>query len=94
MKVRFSALALAELDTILADIRAENPRAAERFDERVQRIVERIAQFPESAQELHQRPGVRRVPLVRYPHQIYYAVIDGEVMILRIIHGARRNPWD
>jgi plasmid stabilization system protein ParE len=94
MKVRFSKLALTELDTILVGIRADNPPAAARFEERVQRVVERIAQFPESAQELVQRPGVRRVPLVRYPHQIYYALINGEVMILRIIHGARRNPWD
>jgi hypothetical protein len=32
MKVRFSKLALAELDLILSDIRSENPHAAARFD--------------------------------------------------------------
>ena len=94
MKVRFSKLALAELDAILAEIRADNPGAAARFDERVRRIVERIAQFPEGAREVEKRPGVRRVPLVRYPYVIYYAMIEGDVMILRLVHGARRNPWE
>jgi plasmid stabilization system protein ParE len=60
----------------------------------VGRVVERIAQFPEGAQEVEKRPGVRRVPLVRYPYVIYYMVIESDVMILRFIHGARRNPWE
>ncbi|HEY2136825.1 MAG TPA: type II toxin-antitoxin system RelE/ParE family toxin [Xanthobacteraceae bacterium] len=94
MKVRFSKLALAELDAILADIHAHNPNAAARLNERVRRVVERIAQFPAGARETEQRPGVRRVPLVRYPYVIHYAVIDGDVMILRVIHGARRDPWE
>jgi toxin ParE1/3/4 len=92
MNVRFSKLALAELDVILTDLRAENPHAASRFDDRIQRVLQRIAQFPESAQQVENRPGVRRVPLVRYPYAIHYTVIDGEAVVLRIIHGARRDP--
>jgi toxin ParE1/3/4 len=94
MRVRFSKLALAELDAILSDIQANSPGAAARFNERVGRVVERIAQFPDGAHEVEQRPGVRRVPLVRYPYVMYYAAIDDDVMILRIIHGARRSPWE
>jgi plasmid stabilization system protein ParE len=92
MKVRYSRLALAELDAILAGIKSDNPAAAARV--RVQRVVERIAQFPEGAQEIAERSGVRRVPLVRYPYVIHYSLIEGEVTILRIIHGARRSPWE
>jgi len=94
MRVRFSKLALAELDIILTDLRANDPAAATRFNERVRRIVERIGQFPEGAQELDERPDIRRVPLIRYPYVIYYTVRESEVMILRVIHGARRNPWE
>jgi len=94
MKVRLSKLALAELDAILSAIRAENPLAAARFEARIERVFERIAQFPKSAQEVEDRPGIRRIPLVRYPYVVHYGIIDGEVMILRIIHGARRNPWE
>jgi toxin ParE1/3/4 len=94
MKVRYSELALAELDEILAGIQAKNPAAAARLNVRVQQIAERIGEFPESAQEVAERPGVRRVPLVRYPYAIHYTVNKDEVVILRIIHGARRSPWE
>jgi toxin ParE1/3/4 len=57
-------------------------------------VIERIEQFPEGAQEVAERPGVRRVPLVRYPYVIHYRVMQNEIVILRIIHGARRNPWE
>jgi toxin ParE1/3/4 len=94
MKVTYSRLALAELEDILAGIAAENPAAAVRVRARVERVIERIAQFPEGAQEVAERLGVRRVPLVRYPYVIHYGVGEDEVVILRIIHGARRSPWD
>lgn len=94
MKFRVSKLALAELDSILAAIEAVNPTAAARFDARVKRVFERIAQFPKGAQEVRTRPGIRRVPLVRYPYVVHYGIIDGEVTILRIVHGARRDPWE
>ena len=94
MKARFSRLALGELNAILENIAANDPAAAARFEHRVQRIVERIGQFPDSAQEVVERPGVRRVPLVRYPYAIYYKIMPEEVTILRVVHGARRDPFE
>jgi toxin ParE1/3/4 len=94
MKITYSKLALAELEEILAGIAAENRAAAVRVRGRVERVIERIAQFPESAQRVAERPSVRRVPLARYPYVIHYQVADDEVIILRIIHGARRGPWE
>jgi toxin ParE1/3/4 len=90
VKITDSKLALAELEEILAGIAAENRAAAVR----VKRVIERIAQFPEGAQEVAERPGMRRVPLVRYPYAIHYRVAEDEVIILRIIHDARRSPWE
>jgi plasmid stabilization system protein ParE len=94
MKVAYSRLALAELEGILERIAAENPAAAVRLRARVERVIERIAQFPEGAQEVAERPGVRRVPLVRYSYVIHYQVKESKVVILRIVHGARRSPWE
>ncbi len=94
MKVRYSDLALAELDAILAAIQAENPDTAASFEARVRRVAERIGQFPEGAQEVAERPGVRRVPLLRYPYVVHYIVYNDEVLILRIVHGARCSPWE
>jgi len=89
MKVRYSTLALAELDSILATIQADDADAAVRFETRIRRVVERIGDFPRSAQEVAGRSGIRRVPLVRYPYVIHYTIVGEEVVILRIIHGAR-----
>jgi plasmid stabilization system protein ParE len=38
-------------------------------------------------------PEVRRLPLKRHPYVIYYEVGREVVTILRILHGARRPPW-
>jgi plasmid stabilization system protein ParE len=94
MKVRWSELALAELDLILAELQARNPAAAARLKGRVRQVVEWIGLFPEAAQEVAERPGVRRVPLVRYPYVLHYTVNIDEIVILRIIHGARCSPWE
>lgn len=94
MKVRYSTLALGELDAILVRISANNPQAAQRLNRQIHSIVERIAQFPESAQQVSERPAIWRVPLVRYSYAIYYRNTAEEIMILRIVHGARRNSWE
>lgn len=94
MKVRYSKLALAQLDAILSDLAGKNPTAAQHFENRVRAVIERIGQFPEGFQEVAERPGVRRVPLVRYPYLIFYKVSDSEVVVLRVVHGARKEPWE
>ena len=91
--VRYSKLALAELYAILDYIASANPDAAVRVEARFQRVIERIARFPASAPEISLRPGIRSVPLVRYPYTVHYTVKATEVVILRITHGARRSPW-
>jgi toxin ParE1/3/4 len=93
MKVVFSRLALAELDEILGYLSERSPLGAEHVEARILRALDHIAQHPHAAEEVAQRPGVRRLPLGRYPYVIYYEVIASDVTILRILHGARRAPW-
>lgn len=94
MRVRFSKGALAQLDEILSELNEVNPSAAQRFEWRIRSIVQRIGRFPQGYQEVEERPGVRRVPLVRYPYLMFYRVSDDDVVVLRIIHGARKEPWE
>ena len=94
MRVRFSKRALAQLDHILLDLGDLNPVATQRFEHRIHTIIDRIGRFPLGFQEVAARPGVRRVPLVRYPYLVFYKVFDDEVVVLRIIHGARKEPWE
>jgi toxin ParE1/3/4 len=94
MMVRYSSLALAELDAILSGLAAKNPTAAQRFEHRIRQVSERMARFPRGFQEVAERPGVRRVPLVRYPYLVFYKVIADEVVVVRVVHGARKEPWE
>ena len=94
MKVRYSKLALAELNKILSDLASKNPTAAQHFEDRIRQIDERIGRFPIGFQEVAERAGVRRVPLVRYPYLVFYKVFADEVIVLRVVHGARKEPWE
>jgi plasmid stabilization system protein ParE len=57
-------------------------------------VSERVERFPHGFQEVAERPGVRRVPLVRYPCLVFYKIIAEEVIVLRVVHGARKEPWE
>jgi toxin ParE1/3/4 len=94
MKVVFSRAALADLDEVLTYIERNSPFGAERVYAAVLRAIRRVAEHPLSSQAVEQRPEIRRVPLVRYPYIIYYEVGATEVTILRILHGARLQPWE
>ncbi len=92
MKVRYSRPALADLDAILSDLVEKNPAAVAHFEARISPIEERIGRFPEAVQQVESGPGYRRVPLYRYPCLLFYTMAADEVVVLRILHGARNEP--
>ena len=90
MKVRLSAIALAELDAILAEISRHSPEGAGKVEARLRAALRRLGEFPGSAQQITQRPGMFRAPLVRYPYSLYYKIVREEIVVLRIRHDRRR----
>jgi plasmid stabilization system protein ParE len=92
MKVVYTDEALRDLDEILTFIAAKYPTISAPFEMRLSAVVERIARWPQSAQEVDQRPGVRVVPLIRYPYKVFYQVTATAVEILHIHHAARQQP--
>ncbi len=64
------------------------------FIRRLQTIERRIGRWPESAEEVEQRPSVRMVPFLRYPYKLFYQVGSNAIEILHIHHAPRRDPWD
>ena len=92
MKVRFSRLALAELDRVLAELAERNPRTSARFLNRVEQMSAQLSRHPKAFQQVLNRPDVRRAPLLRYPYLMFYKVVNDEVLVLRIAHGARKEP--
>jgi plasmid stabilization system protein ParE len=89
MKVVFTGEALADLDGILAFIAANYSAIYEAFQIRFQSVLSRICDWPESAQEVADRPGVRVVPLIRYPYKVFYRNTGQVVEILYIHHVAQ-----
>jgi plasmid stabilization system protein ParE len=94
MKVRFSETALRETDEIFAYLYERNPSAAAAVVDRVNRVAALLEQAPFAGHKADE-PGVRIMPLVRYPFVVFYTVSDDdEVVILHVRHGARRRPWE
>ena len=94
MRVRFTARAARQLDGILADLSKINPSAAKALLARVNEITMQLAQFPSGFQEVGDRPTVRRAPMIRFPYLIFYKILTDEVIVMRIRHGARKEPWE
>ena len=57
MKVSSAEEALENLDEILAYISANYPTIYEAIEGRLQSVIARIGEWPDSAQEVAQRPG-------------------------------------
>lgn len=68
MRVVYTDDALADLDEILDYIDANYPAISSAFRQRLRAVTVRIGVWPESAEIVRQRSGVRMVPLIRYPN--------------------------
>lgn len=93
MKVVFTASARQDLEDIGSWLQLHYPALAPAVERRIRFVIARIARWPESARRAAKRPGVRTVPIGRYPYRIFYRVTDSRVEILHIHHTAR-EPWN
>jgi len=90
MRVVLTEPALEDIEEIRAYLAIHYPQVAPSVERRFRLAFARIAEWPESAQQAAQRPGVRIVPLVRYPYNIFYRIKNGTVEVVHIYHAARR----
>lgn len=93
MRVEYTNLAAADLRKVSADSRERfGDIVAAALEKRIRDVVDKIAHHPDAAPSVMERPGLRVVPLIRYPYKIFYRVLDDGVRILHIRHTSRR-PW-
>jgi plasmid stabilization system protein ParE len=92
MKVHWTEAARADLDDILAYTAAHFPSSLVPLETRIRAVTDRVAARPYSAQSVSNRPGVRVVPLIRYPFRIYYRIVRDRIEILHVHHTSRRAP--
>jgi toxin ParE1/3/4 len=89
--VSLSERALSDLSEIRDFLLPISPPGAENVRRAIAAAVDLLGEYPNVGRTTD-IAGVRVLPVVRYPYLIYYAVRDGEVIILHIRHGARGLP--
>jgi plasmid stabilization system protein ParE len=94
MKVSYTDLAFAELEAIYDDLKQVNPKAADRFADRLFQIEDQIRMFPSAFQRLPIRPRIHRAAFVQFPYLLFYILKKNEAVVVRVIHGARDKPWE
>jgi addiction module RelE/StbE family toxin len=91
VKLAWTRLALADLDNAYAYIAEENPSAAAKSIERIQKALEAVRRHPEIG-----RPGrvdgTRELIIPGTPLIVAYRPKAKRIEILAVIHGARRWP--
>ena len=92
MKVEYTKRAMADLAKVSADSRAFGHALAAAVEARIQEVIAHLAEHPEAAARVAERPGIRVMPLIRYPYKIFYRVLESRVRVLHIRHSARRWP--
>jgi plasmid stabilization system protein ParE len=69
MRVVYTTEALADLDGIFDFIANHYPAISGAFENRLHGVIERIARWPESAQEVSDRPGAgNRIEVLHIHH--------------------------
>ena len=92
MKIRYRPAALGQLDNIFDYIAQHNQSAAQRVIARIKASIDRLATLSYSAR-VSAVPGIRELPVVRYPYIVFYSVDEAtqEIWVLRIRHTSQ-NP--
>ncbi len=93
MTLRWSVPALQDRNRIFDHIERYNPTAAIRLDERIGSQVENLSLHPRSG-----RPGrvnnTRELVIPHTPYIVAYRLLEDAVLILRILHGSQKWPYE
>jgi toxin ParE1/3/4 len=90
VKIRYTAPALADLDSVLDYIAARSPQGAKRVQARIQAAIELLAIHPRIGIRTND-PSIRRLTVLPYPYLVFYEITDAEIIIHAVRHTAR-NP--
>ncbi len=86
-----------DLDRHYTYLAERNPKAAQRLLESILAAIEQACLFPEAAPQVAGAdepgnvPGTRKLIETEYRYVMYYRVMDGVLVILRVFHPAQRR---
>jgi toxin ParE1/3/4 len=88
VKIRYTAPALADLDSILDYISAHSPNGASRVQARIRAVIELLAVHPHIGVRTDD-PVIRRLTMLPYPYFVFYEITDTHIVIHAVRHTAR-----
>ncbi len=92
MKVRYTRRALRHLDSILAWISQDRPKAALGQIQRIEHAIDLIGQFPQMG-HTGISTGTLEFVVPGTPFIVIYRIGKDEVQVLSVVHGAKdRKP--
>ena len=89
LKVQFTPPARTQFLAALAYIRADRPSAARAFQQRVNTVLARLADFPESGRVVPEFPDLQFRDVIVDPYRFFYRVKGGTVWVVATWHGAQ-----
>jgi toxin ParE1/3/4 len=89
MKARFSKTAVGEINDAIKYLAGRNPTAAVGLSKAIESAVRRLEEHPFSGRAIDSET-IRSTGVVKFNYLILYEVKDGELLIHRVRHGARK----
>jgi len=93
IKIKYTPVAIDDMDEIFSYISKENADAAELMLEKISAKVNRLSKFPNMGSVLSDeeytliQQGYRFI--IAQPYMIFYRIIKNTIIISRILHGRR-----
>ncbi|MEO0671140.1 MAG: type II toxin-antitoxin system RelE/ParE family toxin [Pseudomonadota bacterium] len=88
LTVRYTPQAIQDISDI-ADYQNEHfPGSAERFEQRMKSIIERLAGAPRIGVPIG-RDNIRKLTTNPFPYLVFYQVMEDAIVVLTIRHSAR-----
>lgn len=90
MRVRFTPSARLQFLEGLAYIQRDKPRAARAFRQRVEKVLRRLEDYPQSGRLIPEFPDLPHREVIVTPYRFFYRVEKKTVWIVAVWHAAQR----
>ena len=89
MKVKFTPSAKTQFLSALSYIQKDKPSAVINFRKRVEKILRRLEDLPESGRIIPEFPELPYREVIISPYRFFYKIKDDVVWIVAVWHGAQ-----
>ncbi len=94
MSVTFRPAAEADVRVIVDRYQTIRPALGDDFLGALDELIRRLVAFPRSAPMVDRLRPMRRARVRGFPHGWFITVVEDEIIVLRVLHGARSERPD